>query len=308
MVLSQTQLIGIYYGFLASLILLAGFVLIWRLRKNQQKRLRAVSRIKQFESLITETPLDNNQKVAQEHAVENINSRHSLIRRIILPTIIALAFPVAIVPFLTGAPSVYVSLFIGTFTVIVGIAAKPLIENIISGVVISLGHPLRVGDTVEVDGQYGTVEHIALTYTVIKVWDWTRYVIPNQKLLNKEYINFSVYDRFIWARVEFYVAPETDLKLVEQLAIAAGKESPYFGDYEDPAVWVMGLEKDAIRLWVAAWADTPSKAWQLKHDMRMNLCRSLKEHGIRWQLSQHQVSSLDYNDLSVPTPPPVQTL
>src|SRR5690606_26189847 len=99
------------------------------------------------------------------------------------------------------------------------------------------------------------------------------------------FLNYSLHDRYVWASIEFYVEGHADLALVEKIAKDAVNESHYFdrNQFEVPVFWVMEMEKEAIKCWVAAWASSPSIAWNLKHDVRMRLNHALREH----QLHSH---------------------
>ncbi len=55
------------------------------------------------------------------------------------------------------------------------------------------------------------------------------------------------------------------------LAITAAQQSRHFADYKELRFWVMEMGRERVRCWVATWADSPTDAWQLSHDIRTNL-------------------------------------
>ncbi|MCP4753246.1 MAG: mechanosensitive ion channel [Proteobacteria bacterium] len=175
----------------------------------------------------------------------------------------------------------FISVVVATSAVLIGIAAKPFVENLLSGMLISFSNPIRIGDTVIIDGIYGTVEDVTITHTIIKEWNWRRYIITNSRMLQKDVVNCSITDNYQWAHVEFWVDYDTDLESVGETAIAAATRSQYYTDYEPPRFWIMEMEKEAVKCWVAAWADSPTDAWQLTHEIRTYLVLKLKESGIR---------------------------
>jgi small-conductance mechanosensitive channel len=219
--------------------------------------------------------------------MESIETRFNMMRRVLLPALGALLLFVLVIPLLSGAPSALLSLLVAVVAVVAGIAARPFLENLMAGVIISFTQPVRIGDTVLVDGFFGTIENISLTHTTLKVWDWRRYMVPNSAMLAKEFVNYSIIDRFQWAYVEFWVDPRTDLDEVRDIATKAALTSPRFADYEEPRFWVMEMGKEGVRCWVAAWADTPSDAWQLGHDIRTELVRRFRDSSIRTHGYQH---------------------
>lgn len=258
--------------------------------KVEKSRIRQLQNRKRFDAIPTQSPLDDPNEEAITRGLESIETRFNFIRRLIFPLLSLIFGFMIVLPFLSTAPAKYGSFFLGILTVIAGIAAKPLIENLISGLVISMGQPIRIGDTVNIDGHYGTVEEIALTYIVVKIWDWRRYIIPNHKLLQKEFINYSLIDRYQWAHVEFWVAPEAPIDKVREIALDAVRQSPAYVPYESPAFWIIKMDKEGINCWVAGWTDNSPKAWTLQNDIRFSLIKSLQEHNIRFHAYNYDVS------------------
>jgi small-conductance mechanosensitive channel len=93
-------------------------------------------------------------------------------------------------------------------------------------------------------------------------------------------LNYSLVDRQKWACVEFWISYDADLEEVERIAVEAARSRPSFSGSETPAFWIMDMAKEGLRCWVAAWADTPSAGWMLKHETRLELVRVFKERGI----------------------------
>ncbi|MEI8610442.1 mechanosensitive ion channel [Enterovibrio sp. Hal110] len=250
----------IYLGTVSVL----GIAVVWwaassllKSKSNREKRLR---RLKNFNSVQTSAPKSENQVGEIDAAVEKIEDRFSIIRKITFFFIFVVLGLALSLPFLNSMPAAMVSLVVAVSTTVLGFAAKPVIENIIAGVVLSLSKAIRVGDTVVVENQYGTVEDISLNHTIIKLWNWKRLIIPSSKMLSLELESFTYNDPYIWVHVEFYTSYDNDLERVRQLAIESVQSSKHFISQEPPGFWVMDLEKDAYQCWVAGWTNSPSRA------------------------------------------------
>ncbi|MBI9083646.1 MAG: mechanosensitive ion channel [Desulfobacterales bacterium] len=256
---------------------------LWSSRRinivEAQRRLR-IKGLKHFDSARTQTPLDAPVEDARETALESVEARFSIIRKVTQLSLVLIWVVALVFPLLNNVPAAMVSVLVAAAGIIVGVASRPFIENLIAGMVMSFAHPIRLGDTVIIDGQYGTVEDLSITYTIIKIWNWRRYVIPNSRMLAKEFVNCTINDSYQWKHVQFWVAYDTDLEKVQALAVEAAKQSRYFADYEPPRFWVMEMEKEGIQCWIAAWANSPSNAWQLGHDIRTRLVLDFAAHGI----------------------------
>jgi len=109
--------------------------------------------------------------------------------------------------------------------------------------------------------------------------------------LQKEFINYTIVDAYQWAYVEFWVSYNADLKRVQEASLRTASESRYFADYEPPKFWIMEMDKGGIKCWIAAWAQSPADAWQLKNEIRTKLARELQNMGIKTHLYHHSLDA-----------------
>lgn len=79
----------------------------------------------------------------------------------------------------------------GIAGVVLGIAAQKTLGAVIGGVQLSLTQPLRIGDSVILEGEFGTVEEVNLTYVVLKIWDERRLIVPVGRLLEQPFQNWT---------------------------------------------------------------------------------------------------------------------
>ncbi len=263
-----------------TLLVLAGFGLIillrWLLKRLEKKRHVAIKQDDYLHAVPTSSPHEKPLQDMQKTRTKSVHFRFSIIRHAITLFIFLLVIFAVGISYLDKIPATLLSLFVASFGVVLGIAARPFIENLIAGIVITFSRHLRIGDTVDIDNNYGTIEDITPIYTIVKGWDWRRYVIPNADMLSKEFISLTLGDNYRWTYVEFWVAPDTDLTEVKVHAVRIASECQHFSPLEDPSFWVMGMEKEGIRCWLAAWADSPGDAWMLASEMRTGLAEQLR--------------------------------
>ena len=86
-----------------------------------------------------------------------------------------------------------VSLFAsaGVAGIVVGLAAQPLLGNLLAGMQLAVTQPIRIDDAIFVENEFGFVEEIATTYIVIRLWDWRRLVLPLTYFLQKPFQNWT---------------------------------------------------------------------------------------------------------------------
>jgi small-conductance mechanosensitive channel len=268
-----------------------GFLLlakaIFQLNRSTLRRKQLLADRKRMDAVPAHPPTGDSFRIAQERGLSSIEDTFTITRRLAVPLIVGATLMAISIPYLSKTPGAFVSAAAAAMTVVVGIAAKPFVENAIAGLVISFSKLINIGDTLLIDTQYGTVEDITTTHTTIKLWDWRRHVLPNSKMLQTEFTNYSLFDRDIWAHVKFWVAYDADLTRVREIALSCAGESSHFAGNEPASFWVMDLEREGIHCWVAAWARTPSDAWMLAGDMRTKLATDLREDGIATHVHQH---------------------
>lgn len=84
----------------------------------------------------------------------------------------------------------------GVAGLVIGVAARPFLENLIAGVQIGLTQPIRIDDVVIVEGEWGRIAEINATHVVVRIWDDRRLVVP----LN--YFNTKPFQNWTWAGSE----------------------------------------------------------------------------------------------------------
>lgn len=79
----------------------------------------------------------------------------------------------------------------GVSALIVGLAARSVVGNLLAGVQIALTQPIRHDDVLVVEGEWGRVEEITATYVVVRIWDQRRLVLPLQYFIEKPFLNWT---------------------------------------------------------------------------------------------------------------------
>ncbi|MBB3349196.1 mechanosensitive ion channel family protein [Sphingomonas sp. BK069] len=102
----------------------------------------------------------------------------------------------------------------------VGAAAQPALKNLIAGFQMIFTEPIRIDDVVIMDGEWGRIEEIRLTYVVVKIWDERRLVVPVSKFLEQSFQNWTRQSSALLGSVFWYLDPAVD---VERLRAKLGE-------------------------------------------------------------------------------------
>jgi small-conductance mechanosensitive channel len=73
----------------------------------------------------------------------------------------------------------------------VGLATRPLLENLVAGIQIALTQPIRIDDVVIVEKEFGKIEEITATYVVVALWDRRRIILPLTYFIDKPFENWT---------------------------------------------------------------------------------------------------------------------
>jgi small-conductance mechanosensitive channel len=73
-----------------------------------------------------------------------------------------------------------------------GIAARPMLSNLIAGIQLALTEPIRIEDAVVVEGEFGNIEEITTTYVVVRLWDMRRMILPLTYFIEHPFQNWTL--------------------------------------------------------------------------------------------------------------------
>jgi small-conductance mechanosensitive channel len=93
----------------------------------------------------------------------------------------------------------------GVIGIVAGIAARPVLSNLIAGLQLALAQPIRMDDVLIIKGEWGRVEEITGSYVVLKVWDERRLIIPLQWFIENPFENWTRSNSHILGTVILYL-------------------------------------------------------------------------------------------------------
>jgi len=105
---------------------------------------------------------------------------------------------------------------------VIGFAARQTIANMVAGILIAITQPIRIGDTVTIEGETGRVDDLTLSYTYLDPGDGRLVVVPNEKVTSGVVFNHSTGDRAAPATVSVWVPPAADLDQARRVLKPAG--------------------------------------------------------------------------------------
>jgi small-conductance mechanosensitive channel len=161
----------------------------------------------------------------------------------------------------------------------IGLAAQKSLSNILAGIQLSVTQPIRIGEVVILEGDYGTVEDITLTYVVVKYWDLRRIVVPISYFLEKPFQNWSRGEARLLGTVSLEADYSTDVEQVRvKLRQLLETEGAPLWDGGMAILQVTDASDRTIRLRALVSANGPERLWDLRCVVRERLVSFLAQH------------------------------
>ncbi|GLS83320.1 mechanosensitive ion channel protein MscS [Paraferrimonas haliotis] len=178
---------------------------------------------------------------------------------------------------------------IAALSVGLGFGLQEIFANFISGLIILMEKPVRIGDTVTIRELTGTVSKIQIRATTIVDWDRKEIIVPNKAFITEQLINWSLSDPITRVILNVSVARDSDPSLVEALLYQAVKESDFALDLPEPEVWFAGFGQHTQDFEVRAYAKEMGSRWPLRHDLHKKIVRRLRDNKVELAYPQLEV-------------------
>ena len=165
----------------------------------------------------------------------------------------------------------------GIAGVVLGFAAQKFISTLIAGLQIALTQPIRIDDAVTVEGEFGWIEEITLTFVVVRLWDLRRLVVPTPTFIDKPFQNWTRTSARMLGTVFLYSdysVPVDALRAELQQIIT---HHPLWNG-ETCALHVTDATAETLQLRVLVSADDANTLWDLRADLREKLVAWLQAH------------------------------
>lgn len=190
--------------------------------------------------------------------------------------LLGLGFVLMILP---GARQLGTSLLAsaGVAGLVAGLAAKPVLGNLIAGLQIAFTQPIRIDDVVIVEGEWGRVEAITGTYVVVRVWDERRLIVPLQWFVENVFQNWTYQSASLLGTVFLWVDYRVDLKGLNE-AFKAVCESTELWDRRVQVLQVTDTNEWGMQLRFLVSSTDSGRLFDLRCLLRERLVAYLGQH------------------------------
>lgn len=214
---------------------------------------------------------------------DNLRSRKfhtqfNILERILIFLIIIIAIGLILMLF-EDVRQIGVSVFAsaGVVGIIIGLAAQRAIAAVLAGLQIAITQPIRLDDVVIIEGEWGRIEEIALTYVVVRIWDQRRLIVPSTFFFEKPFQNWTRTTSEILGTVFIYTDYHVSFDALREELTRLLKSTPHW-DGKVNVLQVTDAKERSIEIRALMSAKDSGTAWDLRVFVREKLIEFLQKN------------------------------
>jgi small-conductance mechanosensitive channel len=219
-----------------------------------------------------------NRRAYKDYTMRSVRTRYVLIQRM-LNVVVIVAVIVATLMTIPMVREVSNTLLAsaGVAGIILGFAAQKSLGTLFAGIQIAITQPIKIDDTVVVEGQFGTVGEITLTYVVIYTWDEKRLILPINYFLENKIENWTRLSPEVMGSVKVYADYSFPVDQLRKQCLQWIQESPLW-DKRKSSVLLTDSNEKTIEIRVAFSAKNSDDAWDLEVQLREKILSYMQEN------------------------------
>ena len=175
----------------------------------------------------------------------------------------------------------------------IGFGLQAIVQNFISGLILLVERPVKVGDWVALGDLEGDIRRINVRATEIQMGDRSTVIVPNSELITKTVRNITLANAEGRVRIRLVLPIETDAKRVREIVLAAIAAHAQILRKPEPSVLLDSIDNAGLVFFATAYVDSPRNTGGIRSALLIDLLERLREAGIA--LSSPQEISLRGN-------------
>ena len=177
----------------------------------------------------------------------------------------------------------------GAFGIGVGFGLQNIVNNFISGLILLFERPIKVGDMVVLDSEWGTVRKIGLRSTIVETFDKSEIIVPNSQLIAEKVTNWTLSTSAARVVVEVGVAYGSDLQKVLRILQEAAQHHPEVQKDPEPSSIFTGFGDSSLDFELRVWISDVAKRPFVKSEIGLFIDQRFREEGVEIPFPQRDL-------------------
>lgn len=174
-------------------------------------------------------------------------------------------------------------------TVGLGFGLQEIFANLVSGIIILLERPIRVGDVVTVNGSTGVVTRMQIRATTITDGDNRELIVPNKTFITGDVMNWTLTDSITRFVIPVGISYESDSQKAREILLAAANAHPLILEKPGPSASITGFGASTKNLELRAFIEQRKGKGDVTNDLYMTIERAFREAGIEIAFPQQEI-------------------
>jgi small-conductance mechanosensitive channel len=207
-----------------------------------------------------------------------LHTQYNILERVIIFIIIVVTIGLMLIS-IESIKEIGVGIFAsaGVVGIIVGLSAQKMVGAVLAGIQIAISQPFRIDDAVVVEGEWGWIEEIKLTYVVVRIWDKRRLVLPTTYFLEKPFQNWTRTTADILGTVFIFTDYNISVDVLREELTRLLNNTDLW-DKKVNVIQVTDSRQNYMELRILVSASSSPRAWDLRVHIREKMIEFIQKN------------------------------
>lgn len=169
----------------------------------------------------------------------------------------------------------------GVLGIGIGFGLQNIASNFISGLVLLFEQTIKIGDYIEIGELKGTIEKISIRSTIIRTEDDLFVIVPNQRFIENNTVNWSYAGHTCRIHIPVSVAYDTDLLVLTEALLTSARHEPRVLSNPPPEVWFQKFGKESLDFELLVWINDPDGNEYIRSSINFRIAYEFRERNIK---------------------------
>jgi small-conductance mechanosensitive channel len=189
-----------------------------------------------------------------------------------------------------------ITLMLSALSVGIGFGLQGVANNFVSGLILLFERPVRVGDVIQITGDWAEIKKIGIRATIVQTFDRADRIIPNADIVSNEVTNWTLTNRQIRLIIPVGVAYGSDPDLVTKTLMACAQENPDVTKWPRPNVLFLNFGESTLDFELRVFVADFDHRIEVRSALHHQIVRSFREAGIEIAFPQRDLHVRNVDD------------